>query len=574
MAQFTDDFTSGSLSEEWLGDRSNFVINSQNQLQLMAPAAGASYLYRSAIYPDSFSMSFNLRMTFPPSNANLCRIYFLYDNPELAQAKGYYLNFGENGNDDAIRVFRFSGNQATQIAAGKLGAIASEPVTVNFRLDYTDNGMSVIYTDYTGGEVLLADIEYFDDTYISGKEYYFGMYFLYSATRTDRYFFDFISLDEYVPDLEGPILSNVIAETRDRVRLVFNEVLDDTSAENPELYSINRGVGAPVFVEILRPNEVTLTFDNELDARDFYEISINGIQDLFGNSSFITRSFLLPSTPGVGELILSEMLADPVSGGEDFIELYNKSQNYLELSGLTIRNNARNDQRVLSRSHIMPPGQYLAISRNIQALLDIYDPPANANLLQNDLPGLNIADGNVSIYAPGNLISALDSFDYKNAMHNRFINNTKGVSLERIDFNLPANSPNNWQSASSRVNFGTPGYENSNSAPGLGVGMLFEIVKKTFSPRSGPESVMVARYELPKPGFICNLFVHDSNGQLIKRLLRNELMSTEGIITWDGSNENGMIERMGIYIISGDFFHADGDIIRVKEVCVLAENLD
>lgn len=573
-AQFSDDFSSSSLSTEWLGDRDHFVINDQSQLQLKAPAAGTSYLYRSAFYPDSFSLSFQLKMTFSPSNSNLCRIYFLYDEPDITQAKGYYLNFGENGNDDAIRVFRFSGDQSSLIASGSMGAIASEPVNVNFRLDYMDNGMCLIYTDYDGAEVLLADFEYFDDTYPSGKPYYFGIYLLYSTTRADKFFFDSFSLSAYSPDLDGPLLTDIATENRNTLKLVFNEVLDSQIALISDNYVVNRGVGIPAKVEQSRPNEIWLTFDQAFDARDFYEIKINNISDIVGNTSDITEKFLVPKLPEIGELLLSEILADPKPEGEDFIELYNNSDNYLQLSGLIVRNTARNEQKMINTSHIIAPGDYLAISENVQALQEIYKPPLFANFLENELPALNIASGNVSIYSSTNFTVALDSFNYNNDMHNRFINNTKGVSLERIDFRLPANSPNNWQSASSSINFGTPGYENSNSLRKIKQGTLFEIITKSFSPNSDPENFMIARYEMPKSGFVCNMSIYDSNGQMIRRLLRNELMGTQGIITWDGANDQGLSERMGIYVVSGDFFHADGDVIRVKDVCVIAENMD
>lgn len=573
-AQFSDDFSSSSLSSEWLGDRDQFVINDQSQLQLKAPGAGTSYLYRSAFYPDSFSLSFQLKMTFSPSNSNLCRIYFMYDEPDVTKAKGYYINFGENGNDDAIRVFRFSGDQSSLIASGSMGAIASEPVIVNFRLDYTDSGMCLIFTDYSGGEVLLPEFEYFDDSYSSGKPYYFGIYLLYTATRTDKFFFDSFSLSAYSPDLDGPLLTDIVTEDRNTLKLVFDEVLDSQIALKRDNYLVNRGAGIPARVEQLRPNEIFLTFDRAFDAKDFYEIKIDSIVDIYGNTSKIAKKFLVPKLPEIGELLLSEILADPKPEGEDFIELYNNSDNYLQLSGLIVRNAARNEQKMINNAYILAPGNYLAISENVQALQEIYKPPLFANFLENEIPQLNIASGNISIYSSTNFTAALDSFDYNNDMHNQFINNTKGVSLERIDFRLPANSPNNWQSASSRMNFGTPGYENSNSLRKINEGALFEIITKSFSPNSGPENFMIARYEMPKSGFVCNMSIYDSNGQMIRKLLRNELMGTQGIITWDGANDQGLLERMGIYVVSGDFFHADGEVIRVKEVCVIAENLD
>ena len=41
------------------------------------------------------------------------------------------------------------------------------------------------------------------------------------------------------------------------------------------------------------------------------------------------------------------------------------------------------------------------------------------------------------------------------------LNITKGVSLERIDFNRPTQDRTNWHSAAEDIGFGTPAYKNS-----------------------------------------------------------------------------------------------------------------
>ena len=81
-------------------------------------------------------------------------------------------------------------------------------------------------------------------------------------------------------------------------------------------------------------------------------------------------------------------------------------------------------------------------------------------------------------------------------------------------------------------------------------------------------------YQLEKPGFLLSLEVYSTEGYKVKKLTNNELLGTHGVLTWDGTNDNGLPERMGIYILVASFFHPDGDRYLLKKDCVLADFID
>src|SRR5690606_5092601 len=56
---------------------------------------------------------------------------------------------------------------------------------------------------------------------------------------------------------------------------------------------------------------------------------------------------------------------------------------------------------------------------------------------------------------------AIDSLHYHSSMHNRFIKNAKGVSLERTNFHQPGHIPESFLSAAASSGYATPGYLNS-----------------------------------------------------------------------------------------------------------------
>ena len=84
---------------------------------------------------------------------------------------------------------------------------------------------------------------------------------------------------------------------------------------------------------------------------------------------------------------------------------------------------------------------------------------------------------------------------------------------------------------------------------------------------------MILHYNFDKPGYIGNVRIYDAAGYPIRVLSSNELMANTGVIFWDGLNESGQPSRIGIYIISGEFFHEDGTIIYLKKVVTLSDYL-
>jgi flagellar hook assembly protein FlgD len=69
------------------------------------------------------------------------------------------------------------------------------------------------------------------------------------------------------------------------------------------------------------------------------------------------------------------------------------------------------------------------------------------------------------------------------------------------------------------------------------------------------------------------MFIYNSNGQLVKQLLRNHIMGTEGTVNWDGVTTDNAIAPIGIYIVWMEVFNLNGDVQRVKKAFVLAGKL-
>jgi len=192
-----------------------------------------------------------------------------------------------------------------------------------------------------------------------------------------------------------------------------------------------------------------------------------------------------------------------------------------------------------------------------------------------DLPSFNNDSGNVSISHASSPNDYIDQFDYNDDLHFELLDDTEGVSLERISFTAETQSNDNWHSASSTAGFATPGVVNSNLIPQITSEGEFDLVEQTFSPNSdGDNDFLIINYRLDKPGYVANIKVFDDEGFEIKNVVSNGLLATDGIITWNGTSDEGIISQIGIYIVAAELFHPDGDVKNFKKVCVLADFIE
>ena len=195
-----DDFTDGNLTGNavWSGDVNNFTVSAAKELQLniQPNATTTSFIHTPAAIQDSTVWEFNVRMDFNPSTSNYADVYLQVDSADLSKnLSGYYLRFGGVGSTDSIGLFRVDTGVAQSVAFlyGANAAIASSP-NVAVRVIRDNAGNWSLYTDYTGGSNLTLEHTASDATYNTGA--YFGIFTKNSSTRSDKFFFDNISINK------------------------------------------------------------------------------------------------------------------------------------------------------------------------------------------------------------------------------------------------------------------------------------------------------------------------------------------------------------------------------------------
>ena len=384
-------------------------------------------------------------------------------------------------------------------------------------------------------------------------------------------------------DNTAPQIERVEVINKDTIVLIFTEAIDSNTVMNPSSYSFDNGISPPTYIYPLAPGykKIKLKLSKSITIGIIYHVTIiNGLKDCVGNliNTDISAEFALPQSAIPNDIVINEILFEPNTGGVEFVELYNKSQKTLDLKNLrigsmdTITGALINSLHIIDESYLFFPETYLVISENGTIVKQHYQTNNHSGFLDApNLPTLN-NDGGVFTLSDTNAL-VIDNFKYKNTMHFPLLASTKGVSLERINFNRPTNDRTNWNSASKNVGFATPAYRNSQyliANAGNGV----TIPNPLFSPdNDGYNDVLNISYNLDEPGKAANVYIYDSKGRQTRYLIKNEQLSQDGTLSWNGINDENEKAPIGIYIVYVELFNLSGKVNTYKLSCTLAGKL-
>ena len=539
FAQLHLNFDDGNInSAEWSGDINHFKINTAGQLQLAASGAGESVIFTKYKVPaDSIQIDLYFKMQFAPSNDNLSKIYLMIDRPGEAQANGYYLKLGENGTNDAVQLYKLTNGAPTLVGAGTNGAIAADPAQARLQFKIYRNGIGTMAANYAGQQLLDSDMEFFDPALNLPDSMYFGIYCKYTSTRADKFFYDDISIKTAESDTIAPKVLKAQALSSRDIRITFSEKPEATSVIDVSGYHANHGLNSPeeVLYDTRQPLEAILRFrDGAIKSNIIYTLHITGLKDANSNNMAHQVEFFFTEIPDVGDIVINEVLTDPISGGEDYIELYNKSDKLIKLDSLIITNQERNESRLIRTDFTLKPAAYVTIIRNAAFTKDTYQTPDTAAFIEATIPALNVASANITLhYIRAGKRVTIDSFDYTQNMHFKLLNNTKGISLERIRPDGLTNDPNNWHSASADSHYGTPGYQNSNFkvAQIPEAGDFVQLERQVFTPDGdGIDDIVLIHYQVEKSGYLATVRIFDSDGFPVTDLANNQLISPDATI--------------------------------------------
>jgi hypothetical protein len=380
-----------------------------------------------------------------------------------------------------------------------------------------------------------------------------------------------------------PPVSLVNAYAQDSLTIVlsFSGIMDSTVVSAVTHYNFEPAL--MVSSVVAQPplyNNVSLHLAAPLLPHQQYAISIGGISDCAGqqvtvaNDLAVVRAFAADSF----DVVFNEILYDPSPGVPEFVEIFNRSNKTVDLAQLFITRMKADGEldEIVPLSglpRVLLPGAYAAFTGSPAALCLQYDCLQPEKIYKINLPALINGQGTIVLLnVAGDIV---DELYYSDEMHAALADDTRGVSLERLQADGPTQDRHNWHSAASTVKYATPGRANSQQISIAGFTGALTVRPGIFSPdNDGLDDLAVISFQFPSPGFIINVTIFDTEGRPVRQLERNTSLPAAGYMTWNGRGEHNRELVTGLYVIFAEVLNPDGQVKHWKLPVVLGKKLN
>ncbi|MBN8653763.1 MAG: lamin tail domain-containing protein [Cytophagales bacterium] len=459
-AQVSDNFSDGdftnaptwalSIPDSWVTDDGRLRSN-------LSVANAAFYITTPSAKATHAQWEFWVNLQFNTSSANYVDVFLMVDQSNLLSTtlNGYFVRIG--GTPDDVSLYKIVNGTSTILINGVDGITNSSNTTLRIKIVRDVDNLWTLQRDATGGASYFTEGTVTDNTISTSQ--FFGIRVQQStASFFNRHFFDDIYAGEIIVDNTPPTIQFLGVENPYQVQVGFDESLQAVSAQNVANYSASNGLGFPATAQ-LQPNQkmVLLTFAQEFQSGVTNLLTVTNVSDVAGNvMAETTLSFSFANAASYKDIILTEIFADPTPQiglpDAEFIELYNRSVNPIDLAGWKFTDGS---STATLPTRIILPGQYLILTSNANAPL--YNTFGNV-LGAPNFPTLNNAGEALRVYAPGNQL--IDSVNFNLSWYADEDKQAGGWTLELIDVNNICGEENNW-TASEATTGGTPGAVNS-----------------------------------------------------------------------------------------------------------------
>ena len=579
-AQLTESFTDGDIttSPAWGGGLTDFTVNPAFQLQSNNSIVNSTYyLSTASTLATTAQWEFYHQISFNPSSANYTDVFLTASASDLTATttNGYFVRIGNTA--DEIALYRKDGAAVTKIIDGVDGTLNTSNNIMKIKVVRNAANQFTLNRDLTGtGNSYFTEGVVTDVTYTTSA--FFGILIKQStASFFQRHFFDDITVQVFVPDVTAPALISATALTSSTLDVLFNEAVDLATSQAMANYVVNNSVGSPLTAirDATNLALVHLTFASNFPLRTNLQLTVNGVRDLSANAisnATTTFTFFVVQQK---DIVLNEILFNPTPTSTDYVELYNNTNFTIDLKNVKIANRNTAGQvssikTLTTNSYFLAPQRFVVITEDSALVKANYIVQnLNAFIIVPTMPSFNDDKSSVLILnAQGDVV---DELKYDEKWHFSLITNREGVALERIDYNAPTQSQENWHSAATSVGYGTPTYKNSQYKINDQLQGEITTTPEIVSPdNDGMDDFATVNYSFPQPGYLANITIFDAAGRVVRNLQRNALCGIRGSFRWDGLGEKNQQIATGIYIIYTEVFNLDGKKKRFKNTMVVA----
>ena len=241
----------------------------------------------------------------------------------------------------------------------------------------------------------------------------------------------------------------------------------------------------------------------------------------------------------IGEIVINEIMYNPV-GGNEWLELYNRSQFPIDLCRWSIRVGDNEPIVISSGETILQSGEYIVIVEDKTSFQTKWGNTPSPIVEPEEWT--TFVNSGASISLEDHFSFIFEAVDYRDESE-------PGVSMERISPESESNLVSNWGS-SCDYRGATPGSRNSIYASFFRSGSVLSVSPNPFSPNGdGYEERALITYKLPFNKAKVTLMLYTRTGIKSLTFLDKKDSGSSGQFIWDGMDKERERMPVGLYIV-------------------------
>ncbi|MCX6322023.1 MAG: lamin tail domain-containing protein [Bacteroidia bacterium] len=404
--------------------------------------------------------TFLIRHGYDPSSSNNWSVFLLSDTePATMSAEGgtngFALGVNLTGFDDTLRLWKVKGNVLTTVINCRINWQTTIGITnaVKIIVERSQEGNWSVSVYRLNGNLVSTASGTNSELFSPG---WFGVYYRYSSTRDRLLWIDDISIEgNFYEDNEAPVVTGCEVSGKNAVEIT----LDKEPANElmlPGNFSLNAGENRSIYITKKKELTYKIEFADMLINKSLNTLTINKLCDKSGNC---TANIQVPFTPvwaEAGDVIISEIMADPLPEvslpGKEYLEITNRTEYSFNLAYWKLSSEGQN--ALFPETIINPSDIIIICSLQDTSFFTKYGRVTGLKQFPTLTDGgriLCLSDSS------GNLIHGVE---YSSDWYSDELKSGGGWSLEMIDTHFPFFQEGNWIASSSRKG-GTPGSVNS-----------------------------------------------------------------------------------------------------------------
>jgi len=407
--------------------------------------------------------SFRIRHGYDPSSSNNWSVFLMSNSPPSGMlpdgtVKGYAIGVNLTGYDDTLRLWKSTGSGLLPVVNCRINWQTEIGVSSGVVLDIERSAAGHWTVKVFRNDLSLIRSSEGNDSEIEVTSW-FGILYRYSSTRDRLLWIDDISVNgTFYCDSIAPSVKGFKICGRNRLSLYLDEK-PDSAFLKPVNFTLNGTEIKPVSVVQSDEAGYILTFKDDFVNKDNNRLTINSICDKYRNCRSNVILEFTPVWAETADVIISEIMADPLPAvalpEKEYLEITNRSEYSLNLKNWSLSSGIQN---VLLPEILLAPleRRILCLSQDT-VLFKKYGKVTGLK----QFPSLN--DEGKTIWLTDSLGVFIHGVEYSSDWYCDVLKSEGGWSLEMKDIRFPFSYEGNWTASSSRIG-GSPGVVNSVSS--------------------------------------------------------------------------------------------------------------